>query len=69
MRVPLSWLREFVPVPEDPAALMDRLAMLGFGHEPVQWVDGEAVLDLEVASNRPDLLSVLGVAREIAGAW
>ena len=69
MRVPLSWLREFVPVPEDPAALIDRLAMLGFGHEPVEWVGEEAVLDLEVASNRPDLLSVLGVAREVAAAW
>ncbi|MDQ7848697.1 MAG: phenylalanine--tRNA ligase subunit beta [Armatimonadota bacterium] len=69
MRVPLSWLREFVPLPEEPEALRDRLAMLGFGHEPVQWVGEEAVLDLEVASNRPDLLSVLGVAREIAAAW
>src|SRR3990170_3024866 len=69
MRVPISWLREFVPVPEDPAALIDRLAMLGFGHEPVEWVGEEAVLDLEVASNRPDLLSVLGVAREVAAAW
>ncbi len=69
MRVPLSWLREFVPLPEEPETLSDRLAMLGFGHEPVQWVGEEAVLDLEVASNRPDLLSVLGVAREIAAAW
>ncbi len=69
MRVPLSWLQEFVPIPEDPSALADRLAMLGFGHEPLSWVNGEAVLDLETASNRPDLLGLLGVAREIAAAW
>lgn len=28
----------------------------------------EAVLDLEIETNRPDLLSVLGIAREVAGA-
>lgn len=69
MRVPLSWLREFVPVGEELPALLDRLAMLGFGHEPVERLGDETIFDLEIASNRPDLLSVLGVAREIAAAF
>ncbi len=30
MRVPISWLREFVSLPSDSAAVADRLAMLGF---------------------------------------
>lgn len=72
MRVPLSWLDDFLPDHEllgsavrDPEPLLDRLAMLGFGHEPPERVGDDLVLDLEIASNRPDLLSILGVAREI----
>ena len=30
MRVPLAWLRHYVDLPADPAAIADRLAMLGF---------------------------------------
>jgi phenylalanyl-tRNA synthetase beta chain len=30
MRVPISWLREFVAVPNDTDEIADRLAMLGF---------------------------------------
>ncbi|HUA09449.1 MAG TPA: phenylalanine--tRNA ligase subunit beta [Candidatus Acidoferrales bacterium] len=30
MRVPISWLREYVDLPEDSQAIADRLAMLGF---------------------------------------
>ncbi|HEX4012474.1 MAG TPA: phenylalanine--tRNA ligase subunit beta [Candidatus Cybelea sp.] len=30
MRVPISWLREFVSLPSDVSAIADRLAMLGF---------------------------------------
>mgnify|MGYP003519622102 CR=1 FL=1 len=40
MRVPVSWLREFAPVPEDPAAVGARLASVGFavdGIEGVHW--------------------------------
>ena len=29
----------------------------------------DAVLDLEITTNRPDCLSVLGIAREVATAW
>src|SRR6516225_1106020 len=30
MRVPISWLREFAPLPEDAGEIAERLAMLGF---------------------------------------
>ncbi|MGH2375241.1 MAG: phenylalanine--tRNA ligase subunit beta [bacterium] len=77
MRVPLSWLdeylspeeRAFAALASDPQPLLDRLAMLGFGHESPERVGDDLVLDLEIASNRPDLLSILGVAREIGAAW
>lgn len=68
MRVPLSWLREYVDVPETLGELLEHLPMLGLGVDGVDDVGGDAVLDLEIASNRPDLLGLIGIARELA-AW
>lgn len=61
MKVPVSWLREYVDAPSDPAALAKLLVAAGVG---VEGVEGE-VLDLEITANRADLLSMLGVAREV----
>jgi phenylalanyl-tRNA synthetase beta chain len=36
VRVPLSWLREYVAVPDDPEAVASRLAMLGFPIEAIE---------------------------------
>ncbi|MGA8100303.1 MAG: phenylalanine--tRNA ligase subunit beta [Candidatus Cybelea sp.] len=41
MRVPISWLREFVAVPNDTVEIADRLAMLGF---PVAAVEKRPVI-------------------------
>lgn len=35
MRVPISWLREYVDLPDDSASIADRLAMLGFPVEEI----------------------------------
>jgi len=66
MRVPLDWLREYVTVDEEAEALADRLAGVGLPAEAIERVGDEVVLDLEITANRPDCMSVLGVAREVA---
>lgn len=66
MRVPLEWLREFVAVTEPADVLAERLPSIGLGVEAVDRVGEDAVLDLEVTSNRPDCMGLLGVAREVA---
>jgi phenylalanyl-tRNA synthetase beta chain len=65
MRVPLDWLRTFVPVPAEPAVVAARFGACGFA---VDAIDGD-VLDLDVTANRPDCLSVYGLAREGATAF
>lgn len=60
MKVPISWLKEYVDPPASPADLAKLLVMAGVG---VESVEGD-VLDLEITANRADLLSMLGVARE-----
>lgn len=66
MRVPLEWLREFVEIDEPANVLAERLPTIGLGVEAVDQVGQDTVLDLEVTSNRPDCLGLLGVAREVA---
>src|SRR5439155_3359719 len=62
MKVPLSWLKEYVDAPASPKELSMLLVMAGVG---VESIEGD-VLDLEITANRADLLSMLGVARETA---
>lgn len=75
MKILVSWLRDFVPVTVTIDALADALTRRGFevaSVDPPPVVPGrtgdgpDAVLDLEVTTNRPDCLSILGVAREVS---
>ena len=75
MRVLVSWLRELVPVEASVEELADALTRHGFevsAIEPAPAVPerpaaaADAVLDLEITTNRPDCLSMVGIAREVA---
>lgn len=69
MKVLVSWLREYVDIPFSIDELEERLSMLGLGVESVERTGrDDAVFDLEIAANRGDLMSHLGVARELAAA-
>jgi phenylalanyl-tRNA synthetase beta chain len=68
MKVLLSWLREHVEVPYSVEELEARLPMLGLGIEGIERLGDDTVIDLEIAANRGDLMSVLGVARELAAS-
>jgi phenylalanyl-tRNA synthetase beta chain len=67
MRLLVSWLRDFVDVGASPGEIAEGLALRGFEVASIEPVgDGDAVIDFEVTANRPDCLSVLGLAREVA---
>jgi phenylalanyl-tRNA synthetase beta chain len=70
MRLLISWLRDFVDVPASPDEIAASLALRGFEVASVEpLADGDAVIDFEVTANRPDCLSVLGLAREVATTY
>jgi phenylalanyl-tRNA synthetase beta chain len=66
MRVPISWLSEYVDLDLSPKELRDTLTMLGLEVSEVEKIDGETVLDLEITVNRGDALSIVGVARDLS---
>lgn len=65
MKIPLSWLQEYIDIKLDPKILADTLTMAGLEVGAVEEVDGDIVLDLEITPNRSDCLSIIGVAREL----
>src|SRR3954471_962914 len=70
MRLVLSWLREFVDVKASAEHVAKTLALRGFEVAAIEPLDGgDAVIDFEVTANRPDALSVIGLAREVATAY
>ena len=69
MKVPLSWIREFVDVTAGAEEIGTLMGVRGLPLEGLTPHGDDLVMDFEVHANRPDLLSVLGIAREIATAY
>ncbi|HYE88816.1 MAG TPA: phenylalanine--tRNA ligase subunit beta [Vicinamibacterales bacterium] len=69
MKVPLSWIREFVDIPAPAEEIGARMGLRGLPLESLEPHADDVVMDFEVTANRPDCMSVLGIAREIATAY
>ena len=66
MLISYDWLKDYVDTERSPQELRDRLTMVGLAIDAVEEHDSDSVLDVEVPSNRPDCLSHVGIAREVA---
>ncbi len=66
MLISYEWLKELTDTKLSPAELRERLTMVGLAIDAVEDQADDAVLDVEVPSNRPDCLSHVGIAREVA---
>lgn len=65
MKFPHAMLLDFVQTALSAEQIGDLLTMAGFELEGIEEVEGDAVLDIKVVSNRGDGLSVFGLSREI----
>jgi phenylalanyl-tRNA synthetase beta chain len=66
VRVPLSWLREYVGFEVDAQRLANDLTLCGLAVDAVLTSGDDVVLDLDITTNRVDCMNVHGVAREVA---
>ncbi|MDD4980428.1 MAG: phenylalanine--tRNA ligase subunit beta [Candidatus Omnitrophica bacterium] len=66
MKVTYNWLKDFVEIKIAPKALADKLTMAGLEVTSLEEKEGDSVFEIEVTSNRPDCLSIIGIAREVA---
>lgn len=64
--IPDSWLRLHLKTDATPKQLKDCLSLCGPSIERINTIEGETVYDIEVTTNRVDMTSVRGIAREAA---
>src|SRR5947209_8325197 len=66
MLISYNWLRELMQTAFSPAEAREHLTMVGLAIDAVEERGDDYILDVEVPSNRPDCLSHIGIAREVA---
>lgn len=69
MKASITWLKEFVDFSLPPREIAKVLTMAGLEVEdilPNDQDEGDAILEISVTPNRPDCLSIKGIAREIS---
>ena len=66
MKVTYNWLKDFIDIKITPQKLAEKLTMAGLEVVSLEEKEGDMIFEIEITSNRPDWLSVLGIAREIA---
>jgi len=69
MKVPYSWLKDFINLRTPAEEVASDLSLSVIGVESVETVGREKVLNLDVTYNRGDLLAVAGLARELAAMY
>ncbi len=66
MYISYNWLSELTGTILTPAELRESLTMVGLAVDAVEDKGSDQIIDVEVPSNRPDCLSHIGIAREVA---
>ena len=69
MKLPLSWISKYVEIKEGPNKLAEDLSFSGTKVESIEKAADDFIFDFEITPNRPDCLSVIGLAREIAALY
>lgn len=64
IRIPVSWLREYLKTDVAAKTLTNALSLSGPSVEKIEKRGEDHIFDIEVTTNRPDTLSVFGIARE-----
>jgi phenylalanyl-tRNA synthetase beta chain len=61
-----SWLREYLKTSATPKKIAEKLSLTSVSVERIEKYKNDFVYDIEITTNRPDLMSVVGLAQEAA---
>lgn len=64
IQIPHHWLLEYLNTKAKPETIAKNLSLCGPSVEKIDTIHGEPVYDIEVTTNRVDMMSVYGIARE-----
>jgi len=62
--IPNSWLKDYLKTNATPQEFATAMSLTSVSIERMEKVDDDIVYDIEVTTNRPDLMSIHGIARE-----
>lgn len=68
MRFSRNWIAEYTDLPDDRQVLSDVLSMLGLVVDDMRDLGDDLLLDLDLPSNRPDVMNHFEIARELSVA-
>lgn len=63
-----SWLREFLETRANAIEIAKQLSLTSVSVERLEKTENDYIYDIEVTTNRPDLMSVIGIAKEASAA-
>lgn len=66
MKIPLSWLKEFLEFPISTQKIADALNLGGIEVDGIEETDGDTIFEISLTPNLGHCMSVLGIARELA---
>jgi len=66
MRISYDWLKDYVDISIPVEELAHILTMAGLSVDSIEKKGSDSIMEVEITSNRPDWLSYIGIAREIA---
>jgi len=64
IKITYDWLLEYLETDADPYELQKYLSLCGPSIETVEKIENDFIFDIEITSNRIDMASVYGIARE-----
>ncbi len=59
-----SWLREYLKTEANPSQIAEKLSLTSLSTEKLEKLKNDYLYEFEITTNRPDLFSVVGIARE-----
>jgi phenylalanyl-tRNA synthetase beta chain len=68
MKILVSWLNDYIETSLTAEQIAETLSDLGLPCEGIEYLGDDAVIDIEVTSNRGDCLGYIGVARDLSAA-
>lgn len=69
MRVPLEWLKEYINIDASADNVAEILTIIGHEVEAIEKFEDDVVFEVNVTPNRPDCLSIFGIARELSAYY
>lgn len=66
MKISITWLKEYVKFGLPYEKLAGLLTIAGLSVDTIESTNGDTCFTIDVPSNRPDCLSMIGIAREVA---